>query len=486
MNININHNTKQRLVVLSIVFLIIVIYIAILKINPYWAALILREFKRRVEVYIMYGSTTGKVPLFFISITLSIIASLVLPKMHKKYEKYLLMAIIIFSLIIWTNSVYHINNVAIKYNLKNKPVGSHIQICDDGGIYNEVFSYEHPHSLKAVLHKVLLQGIPLISGEAFVRLYDFDITFPLIVILLSMLSYAFLLSYYKDRKLVYTFSLIIGYHAIFYSYFDGGVLAAGLSLVFLLLPQLDSLKIGKLTIEFKAYILLCILHLFRLIVQFVYYDVFNVAPNFGWLKLILPTTFSATTIVLSFLLIVILLQAKSYKRVILIVIVFIFFYLSNIDRWVAIDRWLVDIPKNEEVLVVLYTDKDVNFGEKLLESKLWKIVKMEFPETKTKYRLCFELLNEVEGVTYKSLAVSVYCDIFRTNGDYSNQQNWIGYVPLRDGICNIDCNQDLYKYFRIIKGNNEFIMKMADDYPSRTFGVPFCFQDIDMVISRDY
>jgi len=79
-------NIKRKKTAFLIILGLILFYIALIYFNHYLATIILREFKRRVEVHLIYGSTPGKALLFPLIVLVSLALSLVIPKINKNFS----------------------------------------------------------------------------------------------------------------------------------------------------------------------------------------------------------------------------------------------------------------------------------------------------------------------------------------------------------------------------------------------------------------
>ena len=105
---------KEKNIILIICISIIVLFVMVWLVAPYYASKLLVLFKKYLEVHIMYGSTTGKAVLIFPVIVASLILSRFVPKIELSK---VIMLIGLISILLWYHSFMIIGGVTDLYQL---------------------------------------------------------------------------------------------------------------------------------------------------------------------------------------------------------------------------------------------------------------------------------------------------------------------------------------------------------------------------------
>lgn len=451
----------------------------------------------------MFGSTAGKALIFPIFLLTSFcIINLIGHKkltIKKKLFLKLIITIVICSSLIWIFNFHQTINVAETYNFEFTRDGNHIQFCFNESYYNEFISLEHTHTLKALAHSTVLKNKEYITGESFEKLFDYNKTYPLILLIISLSCFLISLPYLKKKDLIDTLSYLFGYYMIFFSYFDGGFLS-GFGGIFFLFFQFIEVKNNdnnrnqllhskeiKRFFYFFQFLLLKIL--IFLTMTTVYLQTFKVSQFLLFTK----TTTASRLLILAIFNLVTSFNKKKLFVIILILTTTLFYF--HHDPWHTINKWESPLNDGDQLLIQIYTDQPVNLGEKLLEFENSKLIYFNYTqkEKKTKWDFCQEILSETEGLSYKSLMVSVYCNIIKLelNKPASNiTERGISYKTLKEGNCNVKCYDKLFELFSItdINGDKKLLAPHGRYHPlyHRTYGIPFCLTNATYVISEEY
>lgn len=467
-----NHKEdRTKLIIFCII--IIISFLVIWLLSPYFASFLLNSFKRFFEVHIMYGSTSGKSLLIFPFILFSLIFSRWVPNINFKK---VIPLIFLISLFLWYHSFSIIGDINELYGLDFED-GNHVQICDDT-YYNEFISYAHPHSYKAIAHELILSKKTYITGEALNNLYSFSKFWPSLFILISFFFFLFGL---KELGSFYSIlSYILGYYMVFLSYFDGGLFSGFLGFFFMQNTYFNNSFSKKfltfhhirylvfILLMFIIYLLFCLLNQVPINIYEIFWFTFN--------------SIQSRYIIFIFLLIF-LAPKKFYLLLLILILLFV-----NNDHWHAHERYEDFLNEGEIVLMSIYSDRvfpDENF---LLRFNSFSLFEYNNSVYQSKWDLCQSYMYQLEGRSYRSLNVNVYCTIFRSNNHVTEEirtNDGIQYKVLRKNSCDIDCYDLLNKYF-VVNGSHLISPNGFNTLHSRSQGVPFCFNNNTIIVTKNH
>ena len=121
-------------------------------------------------------------------------------------------------------------------------------------------------------------------------------------------------------------------------------------------------------------------------------------------------------------------------------------------------------------------------GEVVLETANAKLSLYKMEKEQNGWQLCQRLLNESEGVSYKSLMVTVYCEVIQVGESRKEEPYRNKFMILEEGDCGFDCSPKLEEVFRISKDKK--LYTMVGMPRNRTYGIPMCTNNAKFVASR--
>lgn len=463
---------KEKNIILIFCTSIIVLFVMVWLVAPYYASRLLMLFKKYLEVHVMYGSTTGKAVLIFPIIVLTVYVSRWMPKLDLRK---IIAGIFIVSVMLWYHSFLIIDQVHTQYGITHAD-GNHVQICDDT-YYNEFISYPHTHSYKSVAHTTLLQHNKYITGEAFHKLYPYSNVLPLLGILFTI--FLFLAGLRGLHGYYNILSFIFGYYMIFFSYFDGGILSGFLGLFFLQTARY------KPTFSWNFILFHHVRFLATLCVMYSIYFCYHLFNHVqvDVTEILWFTVNSIQSRYIVFLALILLIIPKNRKTLWACVVLLLLFV--NSDHWHSITRYDAVVEQNETVLLILYTPYNISHGHTLLSTSSHKIVELTSNVRQSKWDLCQDYMFTLEGMSYRSLVVTVYCSVIQSNDVMTVHNDGFIFRTLQNGTCNIYCDEKLYDYFVM---NNTIITSPLgyNTLHSRGHGIPSCFVNSSIVVTQNY
>jgi len=491
---------RSRVVALLIVWILALVLF--LWISPRVTSVLLREFKARIDANHIYGSTVGKAiwnPVFLLISFLLMNAGAKLKGLRERASKgipaFCAALIVLGTFYLWFKSFSVTTDALQFYHVDPYIDGAHFQACKNGFYFGEVIHPDHPHALKVVAQHLFLKNRFYITGEGFTALYDFNTFWPAVVMLGSLATFLVSLIFLTPMTLTSSFAYAWGYYIIFFSYFDGGLLTGFQGLFFMLLapafsktwprPRLFAFVVlGLYLLTFAVQGLLqCLFHLVR--------------HSFTHPALILTdirhfasaVTYSRLTFCL--LLLAATLRTQTRRLAWMFLLSGILVYAGNFYTWRHIRDYGKILPAHQKILVNFYSGVPVPDTKSLLRFKNAQIVLAEVKKRETVWDFCRDALASSEGLSYRSLAVSIYCAVM-SDSEGTRGKRAVAYRVLEHGKCDCQMDDELKNYVSIQKKDPDhgIFRGFSDISPNgirvRTLGVPFCLEDTVLLVSRPY
>lgn len=470
------------------------------------AAIMLRELKINIEAHFMYGSTPGKAvwfPLFFLLglgyleflnlFRTAAAGSTTSSAFKGSFGSRALAALIIITCLVWLASISGTVDAIKRLGINPYRDGIHVQFCKDGGYYTEVLAVEHSHSLKAIASDSLLTGANFFSGEGFSELGS-AIAWPsLALIILSLAIFFILLRDLRHGSILEQLLFISGYYIIFFSFFDGGPLAGIGGIAFLSFPWLGRIAAARrmpaLThaalfagMFLAVYAFGCLFLLFSL--RLTGYQFHSIISSHLF-------SFYASSAFFSHLSIASLACAAIFSRAsrrpaILALVFATALYGTNMTRARAIGQYARTIEANIDLAVFVYSDREPKQGQIIMSTQTSKILLIKNQERISAWNFCRKILDEMEGLSYRSIMVSAYCTPIELKSDAGSLKR-LKVKPLRTGTCGFKCDPAISKLFPIQRSNesadNPIYLLTGVDL-KRDLGIALCDLGVAAVVSK--
>lgn len=458
--------------------------------NPRWASLLLREYKARVDVHFLYGSTTGKAlwnPVFiFLSFLIINIGGKF--KWHRIMKRppmvFSIVCVVLLSIGLWFKAYRVVGDTLTEYKVNPYEEGQHFQKYKDGNLYFENVLPEHPHSFKVVAHKLLLRNKNYITGEGFAAIHDFDIAWPATGIIISLTLYLASLLFLSHFSLAASFSYVLGYYIVFFSYFDGGMLTGMPGLFFMFLAtQLDRPEKNKFVNVLSYVGLFAATHFIMIALQCIFHKI-----DHSLMRLPLTWYFAMNSAPsrLAFLILLVCgsQQTSGHVKWMLIPIG-VGLYLSNYFLWNHDVPYSERLHKGDNALVFLNSGLPVEGAKPMLKFKNAQLLSLPVTKNESKWDFCQDLIYKTEGRSYRGLSVTIYCQVLNRPTATTQVFYRLPYRILERGTTRCEMTPELSNNFKIkkISENKNELQGISE---VRTYGIPFCLDDTTLLVSNTY